>query len=151
MAPSQAAASAPTHSSPMVSNELDWRYAMHTTSHMIRTLLLVAAISASLPAAAEPFVYRGALTERGEPAEGRHAFRLTFHDARFGGAPLAAPITLEGVEVRDGAFAAALDLDPALLRRETVWLAVEVGDADGVFTPLADREAVQPKATTAGV
>lgn len=123
----------------------------NTTRHVIRTLLLATALSAALPAAAASFVYRGSLTDRGEPAEGEYGFRLTFYDAQFGGTPLAPATTLGGVAVSAGAFNANLELDPALQARDTLWLEVEVRDAAGNFVPLTERQAVAPKAIAAGV
>ncbi len=120
-----------------------------TSSYLIRSLLLAAALSAALPVAAASFVYRGTLTDGGEPAEGQYGFRLSFYNAQTGGKALAAPIMLDEVAVSNGTFNTGLDLDPALQRRETLWLEVEVRDADGAFVQLADREAVQPNALKA--
>lgn len=120
---------------------------MHSAVHrLIRTLLLASALVAALPAAATSFVYRGSLNDRGEPAEGRYAFRLSFYDAQVGGKSLASPITLDGVAVSHGAFSTEFDLDSALRSRESLWLEVAVADANGGFVPLAERQVVQPNA-----
>ena len=116
------------------------------------SLVLLGAALAAAPASwSAPLVYRGSLTDRGEPAQGNYGFRLTFYGAEFGGVPLAPATTLESVAVSDGAFSADLALDPVLRARETLWLQVEVRDATGRFVPLAEREALQPKAIAAGV
>ncbi|HVF34803.1 MAG TPA: tail fiber domain-containing protein [Candidatus Saccharimonadia bacterium] len=120
-------------------------------SHVPRAVLFAVACLAAIPAAAAPFVYRGALSDRGEPAEGAYAFRLTFHDAQQGGSVIGHPLTLEGVAVSNGTFEAALELDPALERRESLWMAVEVRDANGAFVQLAEREAVLPKGAVGGL
>ena len=118
-----------------------------------RCALLAAALAIAIaaPATAAPFAYRGSLSDRGAPAEGAYGFRLTFYDAQFGGKALAPETTLDGVAVHGGTFDASIDLDPNVQARDTLWLQVEVRGADGTFVPLADREAVQPKALAAGV
>jgi hypothetical protein len=118
------------------------------TRSLLKTLLLVAAMSAALPAMADSWVYRGALSDGGIPAEGEYGFRLTFYDREFGGKALAPSALLDAVAVREGAFSATLDLEPALQQRDTLWLAVEVRDASGSYVPMAQREAVRPKAAT---
>lgn len=118
------------------------------TSSRLNSLLLVTAMSAAFPVMAESWVYRGALSDGGTPAEGEYGFRLTFYDREFGGKALAPSTLLDAVAVREGAFSAPLDLDPSLQRRDTLWLAVEVRDESGSYVPLAQREAVRPKAAT---
>ena len=55
-----------------------------------------------------------------------------------------APRALDAVAVREGALDATLDLEPALPQRDTLWL--EVREESGSYVPLAQREALRPKA-----
>jgi hypothetical protein len=80
-----------------------------------------------------------------------YGFRLSFYDGPFGGKALAPATTLDGVAVNGGAFSTSVDLEPELQARDKLWLQVEVRDANGAFVPLAEREAVEPKALAAGV
>jgi hypothetical protein len=111
---------------------------------------LLAALSAA-PSHASTFTYRGALSDRGVPAEGEYGFRLSFYAGQAGGLPIAPALTLDGVPVRGGAFATELALDPKVEARESLWVEVEVRDAKGNFVPLAERTEVRPKALAAGV
>ncbi len=123
----------------------------HIVRHIIPTLMLTAALGFALPAQAGSFVYRGSLNDRGAPAQGQYAFRLSFYASEFSAEALMPAITLDAVPVTDGLFSAELDLAPMLQARNTVWLQVEVGGAGGAFVPLAGRTALEPGAVTGGV
>lgn len=115
------------------------------------SLALAVVLACSAAAEAEPFTYRGALTEYGAPAQGRYTFRLSFHDSERGGAALTPPVTLDGVAVENGAFETPIELPPALMASEHLWLAVEVRDASGAFITLPERRAITAKALEGGV
>ncbi len=122
----------------------------HANRVAIHALVLAATFTAMTPAAAATFVYRGSLVDRGAPADGRYAFRLTFYDRQSGGQAIAPTTTLYDVEVSRGAFSADIAIDAAVHAHGTAWLDVAVGDASGAFVPLAERVAVRPDAVSAG-
>jgi hypothetical protein len=72
----------------------------------VRVLLLLGAVSA---AHAESLMYRGMLSERGQPANGVFALKLTLEHRD--GRAAAAPIELRTVNVHDGSFAQPVVFD----------------------------------------
>ncbi len=123
----------------------------HIVRQLIPTLMLIVALGFALPTQGASFVYRGSLNDRGAPAQGEYAFRLSFYAAEFGTEALVPAITLDAVPVTYGVFNAELELAPALQARDTLWLQVEVRDAGGTFVPLDGRSAVEPSAVVGGV
>jgi hypothetical protein len=101
--------------------------------------------------AATGFTYRGALAERGQPAEGNFGFRLALYDAAQGGRRLGNEVTLHNVAVKAGAFEAPVDFGADVAGYDKLYLAVEVQDSHGVSTPIAGRELVQPNTLASGV
>jgi hypothetical protein len=92
---------------------------------LVRLLALALALALVSPAAlAARFVYEGRLDDAGQPANGRYDLKLTAYGHAAQGATLAAPVTFEGVEVRDGRF--RLDVDLPLVKADQVWLEVAV-------------------------
>jgi hypothetical protein len=92
---------------------------------LVRPLALALALALVSPAAlAARFVYEGRLDDAGQPANGRYDLKLTAYGHAAQGATLAAPVTFEGVEVRDGRF--RLDVDLPLVKADQVWLEVAV-------------------------
>jgi hypothetical protein len=89
-----------------------------------RLALAVLAAFASPLAYSANFVYEGRLDDFGRPANGRYDLKLTAYRQAAQGTTLAAPMTFEGVEVRDGRF--RLDMDLALVESADVWLEVAV-------------------------
>jgi hypothetical protein len=90
-----------------------------------RALVVALSLAVASPAAlAARFVYEGRLDDAGQPANGRYDLKLTAYGHAAQGATLAAPVTFEGVEVRDGRF--RLDVDLPLVKADEVWLEVAV-------------------------
>jgi hypothetical protein len=104
----------------------------------VMRLLTLALALASPAAAAASFVYEGRLDEFGQPANGRYDLKLTAYGHEAQGATLAAPISFEGVEVRDGRF--RLDVDLPLVKADQVWLEVAVrGSGELEFARIPSR------------
>lgn len=94
----------------------------------LRPLALTLALALATPAAmAASYVYEGRLDDLGQPANGRYDLRLSAYGHESHGATLAAPVTFEGVEVRDGRF--RLDVDLPLVKSDSVWLELAVRDS----------------------
>jgi hypothetical protein len=90
-----------------------------------RALVVALSLAVASPAAlAARFVYEGRLDDAGQPANGRYDLKLTAYGHAAQGATLAAPVTFEGIEVRDGRF--RLDVDLPLVKADQVWLEVAV-------------------------
>ena len=90
------------------------------------------------PGHAASFVYEGRLDDLGQPANGRYDLKLTAYGDAAQGTTLAAPITFEGVEVRDGRF--RLDVELPLVKSDRVWLEVAVRETGGpVFSAIPGR------------
>jgi predicted RNA-binding Zn-ribbon protein involved in translation (DUF1610 family) len=88
-------------------------------SHAGFCLALAAASLCATPMAnAAGYAYRGSLEREGAPADGTFRFRFGLYDRADGGRLLAAPIEVDGVTVRGGAFAAELELGALLERAE---------------------------------
>lgn len=110
------------------------------THHPLRRLFCPTVTLALLsPAAmATSFVYEGRLDDLGQPANGRYDLRLNAFGHESHGLTLAAPITFERVEVRDGRF--RLDLDLPLVKADQVWLEVAVrSSGEPVFAAIPGR------------
>jgi hypothetical protein len=108
---------------------------------LITRCLLPCALALALAtpmAHAASFVYEGRLDDLGQPANGRYDLKLSaFGDAALG-ATLAAPITFEGVEVKDGRF--RLDVALPLVQADQVWLEVAVrGSGEPSFSVIPGR------------
>lgn len=114
-----------------------------------RSALLAAVVSAcSANAAAEPFVFRGALDDGQAPAEGRYALRLTLYASPQDAVPLGGPLELLGVPVSAGRFAVDADFG-ALPPYAQGWLEVAAkADGEADYTPLGGRMPVDLKAGT---
>jgi hypothetical protein len=117
---------------------------------MTRTLLALALVAASAAAAADSWTYRGTLSDAGAPANGRYDLRLTLLDEARG-IPIAAPLTLPGVLVRDGQFAAEVDFGLDLRKAPALALRTEVQQGGGGFVALGAPAHFDAKAALAGV
>ena len=110
---------------------------------MIRRNLAPLAVALALvlgtPAShAARFVYEGRLDDAGRAAEGRYDLKLTAYGDATHGSTLAAPVTLSGVEVRDGRF--RVDVDLPLVKSDQVWLEVAVrGSGEPTFASIPGR------------
>lgn len=89
------------------------------------SLLLFAACSAN----AASFSYTGRLDDGGRPANGLYDLQLTAFPGEKAGAPLAAPVVFERVQVQDGQFRVAFDLPDAGV--ESAWVEVAVRATGG--------------------
>ena len=111
---------------------------------MIRSLLALALSAAIAPSAiAVSYTYEGELNDAGQAADGRYDLKLTVYSAAQGGHAVAQPIVLEDVSVREGRFAAALDLVQMNHPQGIgyIELAVRDGDSRGDFDPIPKRDA----------
>src|ERR1041385_6838435 len=96
----------------------------------IGTVALAAAIGMSMSAVhAESFTYHGSLQDKGQAANGRYDMELTLYSKRDGGAVLAGPITVFGVEVSDGNFVTPVDFGPTSPLAGQGWVDVRVRPA----------------------
>jgi trimeric autotransporter adhesin len=103
-----------------------------------RLALAVLICSALGTAQAASFIYEGRLDDLGQPANGRYDLKLSAFGHAAHGATLAAPVTFEGVEVRDGRF--RLDVELPLVKADQVWLEVAVrGSTEPAFSAIPGR------------
>ncbi len=119
---------------------------MPLLARRIALSLLLAASGAQ----AAPWTYRGTLHDGGAPANGRYDIRLSVLDAG-GVQALAYPLTLSGVEVKDGAFAVDVDFGVDLGQLGTVKLKTEVAQGGSGFVALGEPQDFRAKTTLAGV
>jgi hypothetical protein len=119
-----------------------------TTRHAALPALILACAIA-MPAAAEPFTFRGQLDDGAAKAQGRYALKLTLYGFEGSTLPLAGPLELLDVSVSDGAFAVGVDFGPLPPHLTDGWLevAVKSGDDGGDYVTLDGRSAVALKAT----
>lgn len=112
-------------------------------------VLLIASLASGTGAQAVEMQYRGTLYAKGEPANGAHTLRVTPYLTPVGGVPLAVPFVVHALDVEQGAFEARLDFGSALAAYDTVWLDVEVANAQGGFHRLPARQSAATKAVAA--
>ena len=101
-------------------------------------------------AQAAPWTYRGTLNDGGAPANGRYEFRLSLFDAS-GAKSLAYPLTVSGVEVKNGAFAIDVDFGMDLTRFGALKLKTEVAQGGSGFVPLGEPRVFDAKAALGSV
>jgi trimeric autotransporter adhesin len=87
-------------------------------------LTLAITLAAAMPATASTFVYDGRLDDMGQPASGRYDIQLAPFTTEKQGKALAATMTFEDVEVRDGRF--RIDFDLALTEADSAWLELAI-------------------------
>lgn len=97
-------------------------------------------------AQASTFNYHGTLQDAGQGANGTYEMRLTLYSGASGGAVLAGPVTVYGIDVMDGNFVTSVDFGPLALTSQG-WLAVEVKAGGGDFVALDVRSPVAPEAS----
>jgi hypothetical protein len=104
-----------------------------------RRLALAALLCSALGNAhAASFVYEGRLDDLGQAANSRYDLRLSAYGHAAQGTTLAAPITFEGVEVREGRF--RLDVELPAVQADQVWLEVAVrGSGEPSFSAIPGR------------
>jgi hypothetical protein len=119
-----------------------------------RITTLAAALAFALPFAgadAASLVYRGTLQDGGKPAEGQYDIQLTLYSAATGGKAIAAPVTLYGVPVHDGAFSTEVDFGPAATSAGNVYVAAAVapqGSSDFVALDARTEASLDAPAST---
>ena len=119
-----------------------------------RITTLAAALAFALPFAgadAASLVYRGTLQDGGRPAEGKYDIQLTLYSAATGGKAIAAPVTLYGVPVHDGAFSTEVDFGPAATSAGNVYVAAAVapqGSSDFVALDARTEASLDAPAST---
>lgn len=117
---------------------------------MRRSALFIALWAAAGIVQAEPWTYRGTLTDGGQPAQGPHTFRLTLLDER-GAKALTGPVTLVDVPVTDGRFQAEVDFGIDLQQAPAMKLLTEVRGDDKKFVALGAPTRFDPKAAMSGM
>ena len=117
---------------------------------MNKLCAIVIGAALAVSAQAAPWTYRGSLSDGGKPAHGRYDLRLSVLDAG-GRQALLPPLTLYGVEVREGAFAVDVDFGVDLAELGAVSLRTEVGQGGSGFVALGSPQPFDAKAALAGV
>jgi hypothetical protein len=114
----------------------------------MRSLLPLLALTFTLPAAAEPFVYRGTLEEHAAPADGEYALQLSLFADAQSGARIAGPVYVDRVRVVDGRLVADVDFGTLPPQLPEAWLEVRVRGAGeiGDYESAGARERVALKA-----
>jgi hypothetical protein len=99
---------------------------------------------------AEPWTYRGSLNDAGKPANGAYDLRVTLlNEAKS--VSVSQPITLYGVQVKDGQFAVDVDFGISLNNAPALNLKTEVQQAGSGFVALGEPTRFDAKAALAGV
>ncbi|MBK9654672.1 MAG: hypothetical protein IPO66_04060 [Rhodanobacteraceae bacterium] len=114
------------------------------------SILILALLGASQTAQAAPWTYRGSLNDGGKPANGSYDLRLTLTDAA-GVRAIGQPLTLYGVAVKDGNFAADVDFGVDLSNAPALKLKTEVAQGGSGFVSLGEATRFDPMAVLAGI
>ncbi len=105
------------------------------------------------PAQGTAFTYQGQLQNNGSPASGTYNLTFSLFNSNVSGAPVAGPVTNNGVIISNGLFTVLVDFGPGVFIGATNWLeiAVETNGAN-TFTTLTPRQQITPTpyAITAG-
>lgn len=117
---------------------------------MKTAILTLALIVATAPTHAESWTYRGTLADGGKPANGRYDLRLSLRD-EAAAKSIATPITLYGVEVKNGSFEAEVDFGIDLSHAPILKLVTEVAQGGSSFMPIGEPTRFDAKAVLAGI
>ena len=117
---------------------------------MKRIALCTVLLSAVSLAQAAPWTYRGTLNDGGKPANGDYDLRITLLD-ETGARSVTQPITLHGVRVENGSFAADVDFGLDLSRAPAMKLKTEVAQHGSAFAGIGEPTRFDPKAALAGI
>jgi hypothetical protein len=113
------------------------------TSTLPPLLILFAVLQGNQLAAAPlgtVFSYHGRLNDGVNPANGQYDLQFTLYNASSGGAPVAAMLTTNAVDVHNGLFGVALDFGN-VFGGEARWLEIAVRtNGSGAYTLLAPRQ-----------
>jgi len=113
--------------------------------------LAVAMLPCAICARAEMLTYHGTLRDAGKPADARYDVRLSVFTSESGGTAIAGPVTLYGVEVRDGAFSTTIDFGQSFSMPANSWVEVAVkSPSDAEFAVLDKRSPLAPTGGCAG-
>jgi hypothetical protein len=108
---------------------------MRRTAALALALVLLLMSTGALAAR---FVYEGHLEDLGQPANGRYDLRLSVYGGATQGTPLAAPVTVDGIEVKEGRFRLAVELP--LVESDQVWLEVAMrANGEPAFVSIPGR------------
>jgi hypothetical protein len=116
----------------------------------MKPILLLLALSAVSDSVAAPWTYQGSLSDGGEPANGRYDLRLTLLN-EASNARVSGPLTLHGVEVRDGQFSVEVDFGFDLETAPVLAIQTEVQQNNAGFAALGAPKRFDAKAVLAGV
>jgi len=97
------------------------------------------------PEASSAFTFQGTLNDGEQPANGAYDFRFRAWDAPTGGHGVGEVVTIDDVEVVDGAFTVPLDFgDEAISTGRARWLdmGVRPGESTGRYTTLSPRQEI---------
>ncbi len=95
---------------------------------------------------ASTFNYHGTLQDAGQAANGTYEMRLTLYSGASGGSVMAGPVTVYGIDVKEGSFVTSVDFGPLSLTSQG-WLGVEVKAGGGDYVALDARSPVAPEAS----
>lgn len=105
-------------------------------------LVLAVAGMASAAETGSAFTYQGRLNDGGIPADGPYDLVFILYDDPEFGAPVGAPVEIEGQDVINGLFTVQLDFGSAVFNGQALWLEIGVRpwDSGGDYTYLAPRQ-----------
>jgi hypothetical protein len=116
---------------------------------MYRIAWIMMGMALSAAAAAAPigtaFTYQGQLRDGGLPAQGLYDLQFALYDASSGPSQVGPTLTLPGVSVAAGLFAAQLDFGQ-VYTGQALYLAIGVrpGGSGGAYTALTPRQPLKP-------
>src|SRR5579871_352482 len=128
-------------------------------SRVLALLALLLTVNVNLSTAlaqGTAFTYEGLLQNGTAAQSGTFNFTFTLYNVATLGSPIAGPITIPGVAVKNGAFTVTLDFGAAVWNGQINWLEIAVEkNGDSGPTTLTPRQQVTPTpyaiyATTAG-
>ncbi len=91
------------------------------------------------------FTYEGQLQNNGSPASGTYNLQFTLYTNATTVAPVAGPVTTNGVVISNGLFNVTIDFGPAAWNGATNWLQIAVETNKGTtFTSLSPRQRITP-------
>lgn len=116
----------------------------------MKSSLFLLALAATGNVLAAPWTYQGSLNDGGEPANGRYDLRLTLLN-ETSSLSVSSPLTLHGVEVRDGQFSVEVDFGIDLATAPVLSILTEVQHNHSGFVALGAPKRFDAKAALAGV
>ncbi|MEO7431488.1 MAG: tail fiber domain-containing protein [Dokdonella sp.] len=94
---------------------------------------------------ADSFMYHGSLQDAGKAANGSYDLQLTLYSTATGGHALSSPVTLYGVQVKDGKFVTSVDFGQTTAQSTQSYVQVQVKSAGSSdFVALDQRSPVAP-------